>query len=355
MDKNKIINKIYLQEENNERFLTEFLKKDKELLLFEKEIFPEYLQNIYVYPVITNTKDVNDIKFLSYPVMFSVKHDLTLENLEKIIIEKLSIIIKNDKNIKNNHIIDLHILHSNQNMNTGIMGLIKSYQKCIFCNYDYSEKKYCPLYLYFNRNDTISKIFKLIKYPTPFVILARSSYYDLNKEVYPGFNFEENTILNNNKNIYDSLNQFENLEILGEDNLWNCKKCSAKRKIGKCIKIYRPPKYLIIQLKRFKKKSDGFFNFLESDKNETFLGFPTKNLDLSNYIVGPNKSSGIYNLYAVINHKNFMGVNHFTSFCRNNKKWIEYDDEKINYEIKNPITKEAYILFYIQKNIDENY
>ena len=355
LDKNKIIHQIYLQEEDNQKLLSKYLNNKEELVLFEKEILPDYHQNIYVYPVITNSKDVNDIKFLSYPVMFSVKHDLTLENLEKIIVEKLNSILINNIDMKNQHIIDLHILHSNKNMNTGIMGLIKDYQKCTFCNYDYSEKKYCPLYLYFNKNDTISKIFKLIKYPTPFILLARSSYYDLNKEVYPGFNFEENDNLNSNKNIYDSFNQFGNYEILGEDNLWNCNKCSAKRKIGKCLKIYRPPKYLIIQLKRFKKKGTGFFSFLEGDKNETFVWFPTKNLDLSNYIAGPNKNNSIYNLYAVINHKNFMGVNHFTSFCRNNKRWIEYDDQKINCDIKNPITREAYILFYIQKNIDENY
>ena len=47
-----------------------------------------------------------------------------------------------------------------------------------------------------------------------------------------------------------------------------------------------------------------------------------------------------------------MGVNHFTAFCRNNNRWIEYDDSKL-YNIKNPITKDAYILFYIKKEIDQ--
>ena len=80
-----------------------------------------------------------------------------------------------------------------------------------------------------------------------------------------------------------------------------------------------------------------------------------KNLDLSNYMDGPEKDKCIYNLYAIINHINNFGVNHFTAYCRNNKKWVEYDDHKINYDIENPVTKEAYILFYIKKNIDENY
>ena len=362
LDKNKIINIIYSQpddeneiQKNYKKKLKPYINNEEEIVLYEREIIPEYLLNIYVYPITTDPKDDDNINFLSYPIVFSVKHDLTFENLEKLINEKLSHIFLENINIKNRHLIDLHILHSNKNMNTGILKLIKSYKKCPFCNSDYSEKKYCPLYFYFNKNDIVSKLFKYSKYSEPIIILARSSYYDLNKEVYPGYNFEENNILNKYKNIYDSLNQFGKPEILGEDNLWDCPQCSTKRKISKWMRVFRAPNYLIIQLKRFKKKSNSFFNFLESDKNETFVSFPMKNLDLSNYMDGPEKDKCIYNLYAIINHINNFGVNHFTAYCRNNKKWVEYDDHKINYDIENPVTKEAYILFYIKKNIDENF
>ena len=362
LDKNKIINIIYSQpddeneiQKNYKKKLKPYINNEEEIVLYEREIIPEYLLNIYVYPITTDPKDDDNINFLSYPIVFSVKHDLTLENLEKLINEKLSHIFLENIDVKNRHLIDLHILHSNKNMNTGILKLIKSYKKCPFCNSDYSEKKYCPLYFYFNKNDIVSKLFKYSKYSEPIIILARSSYYDLNKEVYPGYNFEENNILNKYKNIYDSLNQFGKPEILGEDNLWDCPQCSTKRKISKWMRVFRAPNYLIIQLKRFKKKSNSFFNFLESDKNETFVSFPMKNLDLSNYMDGPEKDKCIYNLYAIINHINNFGVNHFTAYCRNNKKWVEYDDHKINYDIENPVTKEAYILFYIKKNIDENF
>ena len=362
LDKNKIINIIYSQpddeneiQKNYKKKLKPYINNEEEIVLYEREIIPEYLLNIYVYPITTDPKDDDNINFLSYPIVFSVKHDLTFENLEKLINEKLSHIFLENINIKNRHLIDLHILHSNKNMNTGILKLIKSYKKCPFCNNDYSEKKYCPLYFYFNKNDIVSKLFKYSKYSEPIIILARSSYYDLNKEVYPGYNFEENNILNKYKNIYDSLNQFGKPEILGEDNLWDCPQCSTKRKISKWMRVFRAPNYLIIQLKRFKKKSNSFFNFLESDKNETFVSFPMKNLDLSNYMDGPEKDKCIYNLYAIINHINNFGVNHFTAYCRNNNKWVEYDDHKINYDIENPVTKEAYILFYIKKNIDENF
>ena len=123
------------------------------------------------------------------------------------------------------------------------------------------------------------------------------------------------------------------------------------RGIKKSIRINKPPNYLIIQLKRFKRKSEGLFSFLESDKNETFVSFPTKNLDLTQYIDGPDKFNSIYNLYAVINHKNIFGYNHFTAYCRNDNKWIEYNDAKLSIK-DDPISRDAYILFYIKKEID---
>jgi hypothetical protein len=64
-----------------------------------------------------------------------------LENLEKLIIEKFNHFLIQNPNLKNCHIIDLHILHSNKNINTSIFQLLlKEYPKCPFCNSDYSEK-----------------------------------------------------------------------------------------------------------------------------------------------------------------------------------------------------------------------
>ena len=354
LDKNKIIKKIYSQPEdetkiaqNYQKKLKKYINQEEEIILFEREIIPDYHQNIYIYPIIINQ---DKITFLSYPVVFSVKHNLTLENFELMITSKFSYMFLSNHEIKkNNHFIDLHILHSKKNLNKGIMKLVKEYPKCRFCGLDYSQKKFCHLYSYFKKKDTISTIFKNAKISEPFVLLARSSYYDIKKEVYPGYYFQENNILNKYRNIYDSFNQYGIFEFLGDDNLWNCPKCFTKTKIYKAIKIYQAPKYLIIQLKRFKKKSNGFFNFLEGDKNETFVSFPIKNLDLSNYVEGPRKAECLYDLYAVINHKSINGCNHFTAFCKNDNRWIEYDDHKLNL-IDNPVTKDAYILFY-SKNL----
>ena len=361
LDKDKIITTIYSQPEkekdiweNYQKKLLKFIGGGEEIVLFEKKLIPDYCQNVYVYPIMTDEKDIDKLYFLSYPVVFSVKHNWTLENIENTIIEKFKkILIDKELNNANNkkHLIDLNILHSSKNINKGLFKIHKEYSKCPFCLESYDSKKYCPLYITLSKTDTISKIFKS-KNSEPFVLLARSKYFDKNKKIYDDFNFEENTLINKNKNIYDSFNIFGKFESLGEKNLWNCPECKQKRIIYKAIRIYKPPNYLILQLKRFKKKNEGFFSFLEEDKNETFVYFPTKNLDLTNYINGPEKINAIYNLYAIINHKSYMGANHFTAFCRNNNRWIEYDDSKL-YNVKDPITKDAYILFYIRKEIDQ--
>ena len=357
LDNNKIINTIYSQPDNEleyiENYQTKLLKyigSEEEIVLFEKEIFPDYHQNIYVYPII---EEKNTLIFLSYPVVFSVKHNLTFEQLEELIFDKFKhILINNALNNNNNYIIDLNILHSPKNLNTGLLKIIKQYKKCQFCNTSFDTKQYCPLYISFNKKDTVQKLFDNTKSSDPIVLLARSNYFDKKKKVYDDFNFEENNLINKYKNIYDSFNIFGKSECLGENNLWFCPNCNQNTIIYKSIRIFKAPKYLIIQLKRFKKKTENFLNFLESDKNDTFVSFPTKNLDLTNYIYGPDKFNAVYNLYAVINHKSTEVSKHFTAYCRNNNQWIEFDDSKL-YSVSNPITKDAYILFYIKKDIDE--
>jgi len=360
LNKNKIINEIYSKIENNVQIsenygkkLASIMENDEEIVLFQKNIIQDNcIKNIYVYPIMTDENNIDKINFLSYPVVLSINENMTLDNLEKLIFESFKHIIDTKKLKNGNYIIDLNILHSSKNLNKGFLGIIKEYQPCSFCNESYDSKKYCPLYLSLNKSDTILKLFQYSNNSEPLVLLARSYFYDKTKKVYPNDNFEEINIINKYKNIYDSFNSFDSFEDLGGDSLWLCSNCHQRTTISKAIKIFKPPNYLIIQLKRFKKKSDSFFSLLEGDKNTTFVSFPTKNLSLSNYIDGPDKISAIYNLYAVINHKSLIGFNHFTAFCRNNNRWLEFNDSKIS-EISKIITEDAYILFYVKKEIDE--
>ena len=225
LDKDKIINTIYSQPEkekdiweNYQKKLLKYIGSDEEIVLFERKLIPDYCENIYVYPIMTDKKDIDKLHFLSYPVVFSVKYNWTLEYLENIIIEKFKhILIDEELNENNNkkHLIDLNILHSSKNINKRLIKITKEYSKCLFCLESYDSKKYCPLYITLNKTDTISKIFKLSKNSEAFVLLARSKFYDKNKNIYNDFNFEENTLINKHKNIYDSFNIFGKFESLG--------------------------------------------------------------------------------------------------------------------------------------------
>ena len=156
-------------------------------------------------------------------------------------------------------------------------------------------------------------------------------------------------------NLYDCLNLFNSEEILDGDNEWYCNKCKKHVDAVKKMDVYKSPYYLILQLKRFKQDNEGssIFNIFNSSKNTTFIDFPVTNLDLSNYILSENNQGGIYDLIGVINHYGGESFGHYTAYCLNGKKWMEYNDEYVA-EIKkgNIITNAAYVLFYRRR--DEN-
>ena len=156
-------------------------------------------------------------------------------------------------------------------------------------------------------------------------------------------------------NLYDCLNLFNSEEILDGDNEWYCNKCKKHVDAVKKMDVYKSPYYLIFQLKRFKQDNEGtsIFNIFNSSKNTTFIDFPVTNLDLSNYILSENNQGGIYDLIGVINHYGGESFGHYTAYCLNGKKWMEYNDEYVA-EIKkgNIISNAAYVLFYRRR--DEN-
>lgn len=61
----------------------------------------------------------------------------------------------------------------------------------------------------------------------------------------------------------------------------DCPKCKVKRRASKKLSLARLPPVLLIHLKRF--EVNGRF----SDKVDTFVEFPMKSLDLTNYMPAP--------------------------------------------------------------------
>ncbi|PFH50295.1 hypothetical protein AMATHDRAFT_4113 [Amanita thiersii Skay4041] len=146
--------------------------------------------------------------------------------------------------------------------------------------------------------------------------------------------------------IQRCLDAFFNEEILEKDDSWDCPQCKAKRRATKKLSLARLPPILLIQLKRF--EANGRF----SDKIDTFVDYPTKSLDLTNYMPPPlppgvdkkqlNGGAPMspddprtqlppyrYELYAVTNHYGNLSSGHYTAFIASRGGWMYCDDSSV--------------------------
>ncbi|EUC59103.1 ubiquitin carboxyl-terminal hydrolase, partial [Rhizoctonia solani AG-3 Rhs1AP] len=150
-------------------------------------------------------------------------------------------------------------------------------------------------------------------------------------------------------------------EVMDNEDAWHCPRCKTARRAAKQLTFSRMPPVLIIHLKRFSFK--GPF----TDKLETLVEFPLKDLDLTNYMpppLTPNMDKdGLerfspqdpraqippykYELYGVANHFGSLSSGHYTAFVKSRGKWMYCDDSRITpAEPKEVVGKPAYILFY---------
>ena len=125
--------------------------------------------------------------------------------------------------------------------------------------------------------------------------------------------------------------------------MWYCTTCGKHRAAKKQIRLFKLPRYLIIQLKKFQ-NSSGFL-YSSNDKKDSFIKYPLNNLDLSNFIENNEDINKKYELYAVIQHHGEINQGHYTAICKINDMWVLYNDSILS-KINNPITNDAYLLFY---------
>ena len=320
-----------------------------ELILYEKSINSNsngYV-NIYIYPI--TTKKIEGVFFdsnkdvvLSYPILFSISQDNLLVDLESIIYEKFkqNIISK----IPKKDAIEICYPHLNKEW-----GKYKSQDNiCPICQKKF-DKKYCQL---INKNMTIADLIKKQPKNMPVILFAKSQYYKNSKEFYKGIpllNEKSTADIKNSRNnlsIYDAFDLFNKVEYLEGDNQWYCNNCKAHQNATKKIEIYNTPLYLIVQLKRFKHRNN-IVRFIFGSKNSTYIDYKEV-LNLEEFVVGPDKTKSVYNLYAITIHREFMNGGHYYAFCKNKGIWCTFDDEKVS-KCENPISKDAYLLFYKRK------
>lgn len=129
--------------------------------------------------------------------------------------------------------------------------------------------------------------------------------------------FTEPEVLSSQEAWYCPRYEWYNYEIIINDESFSIIRCKDFKEATKQLTLWRLPKILIIQLKRF-----SFKNILFRDKIERMIRFPTRGLDLTEFCCSHHYSSQneqqkpIYDLYAVINHYGGLFGGHYTAFAR---------------------------------------
>mgnify|MGYP002624441291 FL=1 len=350
--------------------LRNIILKKYEVIFYEKKPDKNEIEyfKVFVSPInkqvpvmnVYGGSRLNELNINSYPLYFQISAKETIFDLYqkiKIRFESLNYYDKKsceEYNKKNQllKIIDLNIIHGNDTKKVGILALFYTDDYCKFCNQSNIKNFYCSISNFAPKDKTILEVFKNTK--KPIFLLATSECYNPIESRQLVTNPLNQASSNKNISLKDAMDLFGNNNVLKDDDMWYCSKCQKHQIAKQKLQIYKAPKYLIVQLKRFniKKSYDGNSNF-SGVKNNTFVNYPVKDLDLTKYIVGPDKSNSKYNLYGVIQHFGSLNGGHYTALCKNQDNWVDYNDSTIEFaKDNNPISQNAYILFYKSKDLD---
>ena len=205
------------------------------------------------------------------------------------------------------------------------------------------------LYILYNEVYTVDIL--VTKYKKGNVLELNLKWHNLYKDIFNWLVKDLNTMFKNiNKNdcmgilnIHSCFSTFVAEEILEAGNTWFCPKCKEEQLAKKKIDIYKPPKVLVIHLKRFNNR----------DKVELKVDFPIKQtLNISEYVIdNKEKVNCEYELFGICNHIGSLTGGHYTAYAKNNGEWYYYDDPIVCKEdnIENINLSDAYVLFYKQK------
>ena len=379
-DKNKILTKVYVTniqpdepektttstpEENNKKNvnndldlpLNKIYNNDMEFVFYEKSVIDRECINIYVYPLLYKEEEKmnknRDRMFNAYPVAVSVKTSYVLKNLEYLVNVRLRDLLldhfKEESEKRSNNYIELVYPHYLCSSNS-------SQANCFLCKEKRKNSLFCSLLSSLDKDKTVKDLMNIFDYPKqPIFFMAKSRYYDDKKTIYsnmspfPSENKNKKT-QENKLDIYDCFELYTKKgAIVGMD--WFCESCNSLQVAQKQLLIYKLPLYLIIQFDRLSiKKSTGLFN---SGVDDTLINFPINNLDLEEYVEGPDKNKAKYDLYAVIFREMSIKGDSTYCACKNNKKWIMFKDNKVS-GVNNIVNKNVHFLFYKRTDLEES-
>jgi ubiquitin carboxyl-terminal hydrolase 4/11/15 len=336
--------KMYLACLKNEHNLYEILVKSRKEKVdnHERIIFYEYEKNelddkliFFVVPVIEQDNE----KVLFFPKVFYYKGNETIQQFYSDIKNYYHKYYKEKDGNFSDDKIKLRILN---NLTT----CTRTHDPCDYCK----SKECISCEFKFGKEMTMQQLQNTQSKKRSFVMyleIPKENFEngDLNSiKLYDNYlNDEEDFILNNELTLENCINSFSRCEKLDESNEWYCSKCKEHRRGYKQLELFRLPRYLILQLKRFKEQGGFFFNM----KNSTTVKFPLENLNLNKYLVGPKNMDYIYDLISVSQHYGLSFGGHYTSVCKKDKVWFKFDDESVDkIGTSDIVNSYAYILFY---------
>ena len=169
--------------------------------------------------------------------------------------------------------------------------------------------------------------------------------FNLNTVTKCNCNYKEKDNNNNIKlSLDECLKSFIKEEKLSKGEEWDCPYCFNKVLAKKKIEFYYLPKIFIICFARFTKENN------ELVKNEEDIEFKINDMDMKEYMIGPDREHSIYDLFAIIQHYGTIENGHYISICNNSGRWYKYDDSQIrNVDINEQLGPKSYILFYRRK------
>ncbi|KAJ2718716.1 hypothetical protein GGI07_005622 [Coemansia sp. Benny D115] len=148
----------------------------------------------------------------------------------------------------------------------------------------------------------------------------------------------------NASSISKALRAFTRPEILTKDNRYRCDACTRLVDASKQMTVYRLPRVLTLQLKRFSPFGGG--------KVGRFVEYPLR-LNMRPYISKNTQSPGPseYSLYAVLVHAGGSARSgHYYCYVKSPASvWYEMNDSYVRQVSENTVLKQtAYLLFYEQ-------
>ena len=220
---------------------------------------------------------------------------------------------------------------------------------------DFKNKEHICLFNGKNNYDNL-KEYNITKDEDPITSLIINEEFCLNLVINSNSHYCIESFNLNSCDFYKSKNYGEKLycklehlleyycsqEYLEKGNEWKCGKCKERVSVTKKLSIYYVPKLMIICLNRFSHSGYGY------GKNGTRIDFPLENLDMGEYICGPDKDNFKYDLFAVSQHYGDTGGGHYTAICKNfDNNWYSYDDSSVSKASPDEVvTPAAYVLFY---------